>query len=61
MDHPLIEDVQDMTQVDLCKQRYDTLVSHYWLNNSWVSLKEIDLCFNHIQLSLNVVSIYPSY
>lgn len=28
-DHPLIEDVQDMTQVDLCKQRYGTLVSHY--------------------------------
>lgn len=59
-DHPLIEDVQDMTQVDLCKQRYGTLVSHYWLNDSWVNLKDIDQSLNHIQLSLNAVSVYPS-
>jgi ribonuclease HI len=46
--------------VEKCKQRYGTLVINYWQNNSWVNLKDLDLNFNQIQLSLNVVSIYPS-
>ena len=41
-DHPLIEYFQDKAQVDICKQRYDILVSHYWQNNSWVNLIDID-------------------
>lgn len=61
MDHPLIEEFQDTTQVDICKQRYGTLVSHYWHNNSWVKLTDIDQGFNNIQLSLNSFSLYPTY
>ena len=59
LDHPLIEDFSDKVLVDRCKQRYGILVSHYWQNDSWVNLSNVDHGFSNIQLSLNVVSLYP--
>ena len=58
-DYRLIGDFLHKDLVDLCKQRYGNLVSHYWQNDSQVNLIDIDKTFNYIQLSLNVVSLYP--
>ena len=59
-DLPLIEEFQDLSHIDLCKQRFGSRVCDYWQNNSWVNLKDISQSFNHIQLSLNAVSLYPT-
>ena len=60
MYHPLIEDFEDTTQVDRCKQMYGTLVGHYWHNNTWVNLIDVDQVFYNIQISLNDFLCIPT-
>ena len=51
----MIEDFPDTSQVDSCKQMFGTLVAHYWHNNKWVNLLDINQDFHNIQLSLNAI------
>ena len=59
LDHPLIEDFQDRTQIDRCKQMFGTLVEHYWINNKWINLVESNQAFHNTQLILNAFILYP--
>ena len=59
LDHPLIEDYEDWTQIDKCKQLYGNMVGHYQYNNSWVSLVDINHDFHNIQIMLNAFCLYP--
>ena len=58
MDHPLIEDFEDTTQVDKCKQMYGTLVGHYWHNNTWVNLIDVDQVFYNILISSVILMLF---
>ena len=55
----MIGDFLDKDLVNFCKQRYGNLVSHYWQNDSWVNLTDIDQSFSYNQVSLNAISLYP--
>ena len=48
LDHLLIEDFEDQTQIEKCKQLYGTFVGHYWCNNSWVSLIDTNQYLHNI-------------
>ena len=48
LDHPLIEDFEDMTYIKQCKQSYGINVGNYWINNSWVSLTNISQDLHNI-------------
>ena len=61
MDHPPIEDFEDTIQVGKHKQMYGTLVGHYWHNNTWVNLIDVDQIVYNIQISLNFFSLYTNH
>lgn len=51
-DRPVCCDDNLVPFMEICKERFGFLVSHYWQQSSWVTLEDIDVVFSPLQQAL---------